>query len=295
MNAPLVSVLMPAYNAGKYIGEAIESVLQSSFQDFELIICDDKSTDDTAKIALSYLQKDNRVRVYLNEKNLGDYPNRNKVASYANGTYLKYLDADDIIYPWGLGVMVHCMQAQPTAGFGLMSSTLYQQHPFPIIVNNITAYRHYFFDKVLAIGPTGSIIKKDVFNGVNGFSGKPYVGDVELWLTLSQKYDMVRMPTDIVWYRLHETQESKRELLDPSNTLRRYKIYEWALESENCPLPENERTLALQNHKKVSIRLAAINNLKSFKFFKYYQFCKACNFKFVDFCRAFTKAKKPNL
>ncbi len=293
MNNPLVSVLMAAYNSEKYIGEAIESVLASTFTDFELIICDDRSTDNTANIAKSYLQKDARVKVYINEKNLGDYPNRNKAASYANGTYLKYLDHDDIIYPWGLAVMVHCMQTQPTAAFGLICSKLYQQTPFPILVDKVTAYRHYFFDKALGIGPTGSIIRKDAFKEINGFSGKSFVGDIELWLTLSQKFNMVRMPNDLIWYRLHEMQESKRELLDPLNTVRRYEVNKWALENSLCPLPENERLIALQNHKKVSIRLAAINNLKTFNLKKFFQYCKACNFKLLDFCNAFTKAKTP--
>jgi glycosyltransferase involved in cell wall biosynthesis len=293
MSVPLVSVLMAAYNSEKYIGEAIESVLASTFTDFELIICDDRSTDNTAKIAQGYLQKDSRVKVYINETNLGDYPNRNKAASYATGTYLKYLDHDDVIYPWGLGVMVKCMQAYPSAGFGLICSKLYQQSPFPILVNSISAYRHYFFDSALLIGPTGAIIRKDAFDSINGFSGKPFVGDVEMWLTLSQKFDMIRMPNDLIWYRLHEMQESKRELLDPLNTIRRYKLFEWALKNELCPLPENEKLIALENHKKVSIRLAAINNLKSFSFLKYYQYCKACSFTFLDFCTAFTKAKKP--
>jgi glycosyltransferase involved in cell wall biosynthesis len=287
MSTPLVSVLMAAYNSEKYIGEAIESVLASTFTDFELIICDDRSTDATARIAQSFALKDNRVQVYVNEKNFGDYPNRNKVASYAKGTYLKYLDHDDVIYPWGLSVMVHCMQAQPTASFGLMCSKLYQQTPFPILVNKETAYRHYFFDKALAIGPTGAIIKREAFESIRGFSGKPFVGDIELWLTLSQKFDMVRMPNDLIWYRLHDQQESKRELKDPFNTVRRYHVYKSALEHELCPLPERDRLLSLQKHKNVSIRLAIINNLKSLNLKKMFQYFKACEIKLKDVFFAF--------
>ena len=64
-------------------------------------------------IAKSYEQKDARIKVYVNDKNLGDYPNRNKAASYAKGKYIKYLDADDLIYPHGLEVMVHTMEQFP--------------------------------------------------------------------------------------------------------------------------------------------------------------------------------------
>lgn len=289
MNAPLVSVLTAAYNSEKYIGEAIESVLASTFTNFELIICDDKSTDSTASIAKSFALKDSRVKVYINETNLGDYPNRNKVASYAKGTYLKYLDHDDIIYPWGLAVMVHCMQLQPTAYFGLLCTKLYRQAPFPILVNKETAYRHYFFDKALIIGPSAAIIRKDAFDEVGGFSGKPFVGDVELWLTLSQKYNLVRMPSDLIWYRLHEMQESKRELLDPLNSIRRYKVYKWALEHEHCPLPEKERVIALKKLINNSIRHLTKTNLKKLTFLKYYKDCKAYNFKLIDICNALIK------
>ena len=95
---PLVSVLMTAYNREKYIEEAIGSVLASTYTYFELIIVDDCSKDKTVEIAKKYERMDERVKVYINETNLGDYPNRNKAASYASGEYLKYVDSDDLVY-----------------------------------------------------------------------------------------------------------------------------------------------------------------------------------------------------
>jgi len=87
---PIVSVLMTSYNREDFIGEAIQSVLNSTFKDFELIICDDGSTDKTVEIARSFEKADPRVKVFINPKNLGDYPNRNQAASHATGKYLKY-------------------------------------------------------------------------------------------------------------------------------------------------------------------------------------------------------------
>ena len=75
--------------------EAIESVLASSYSNFELIIVDDGSSDSTVSIARKYEVEDNRVKLYVNKKNLGDYPNRNYAATLAKGHYLKYLDSDD--------------------------------------------------------------------------------------------------------------------------------------------------------------------------------------------------------
>src|SRR5258708_2657866 len=109
MTRPLVSVLTTAYNREKYLAECIESVLASTFRDYEHIIVDDQSTDRTYEIALTYAKKDSRIRVYRNEKNLGDYPNRNCAASYATGKYIKYIDADDYVYPHGLAVIVRMM------------------------------------------------------------------------------------------------------------------------------------------------------------------------------------------
>ena len=93
---PLVSVLMTAYNREKYIGLAIESILESTYSFFELIIVDDFSRDKTLSIAKSYEKIDSRIKVYQNSQNLGDYFNRNQVAKFAVGKYLKYIDADDL-------------------------------------------------------------------------------------------------------------------------------------------------------------------------------------------------------
>src|SRR5271156_3108445 len=104
---------MTAYNREKYIAQAIDSILESTYKNFELIIVDDCSKDKTVEIAKGYAQKDSRVKVFINEKNLGDYPNRNKAASYANGKYLKYVDSDDVVYPTGLEVFVNSMEQFP--------------------------------------------------------------------------------------------------------------------------------------------------------------------------------------
>src|SRR5579875_2494307 len=134
----LVSVLMNAYNREDYIAAAIESVLASIYPQLELIIVDDCSKDSTVAIAKSYEAKDARVKVYVNEKNLGDYPNRNKAASYAQGKYIKYLDSDDIMYPHCLEVMVSSMEQFPEAGFGLCAKVDAQQ-PYPVMIAPRTA------------------------------------------------------------------------------------------------------------------------------------------------------------
>ena len=114
---------MTAFNRENYISEAINSVLASSYKNFELIIVDDCSKDGTVAIAKNFQIRDARIKIFTNEKNLGDYKNRNIAASFATGKYLKYLDSDDVIYPWGLSAMVYCMETHPTAMLGLSSNT----------------------------------------------------------------------------------------------------------------------------------------------------------------------------
>ncbi len=190
--APLVSVLMTAYNRENYIAEAIESVLASTYKNFELIIVDDCSKDKTVDIARNYELKDTRVRVYVNEKNLGDYPNRNKAASYAKGKYIKYLDADDMIYYYGLEVMVKAMELFPESGFGLGSKPS-DEKIYPVLLNPVQAYQEHFsgfghFDRA----PGSSIIKLDVFTKVKGFSGERMIGDNELWFKMARYFPMVK-------------------------------------------------------------------------------------------------------
>ena len=102
MKTPKVSILTTVFNREAYLGACIESVQLSGFRDYEHIIVDDRSSDNSVEIANSYASGDPRIKVFVNETNLGDYPNRNQAASHAIGKYLKYVDADDLIYPWGI-------------------------------------------------------------------------------------------------------------------------------------------------------------------------------------------------
>lgn len=129
--SPAISVLTTVYNREKYLADCIESIQKSHFQDYEHIIVDDGSTDESLQIAHEYSEKDARIRVFQNKQNLGDYPNRNQAAAYAKGKYLKYIDADDLIYPHGLGILHEFMESFPEAGWGLCSLPQNRERPFP--------------------------------------------------------------------------------------------------------------------------------------------------------------------
>ncbi len=96
MKSPLVSIIMPAYNAERYIREAVDSVTAQTHRNWELIIIDDRSSDNTADIALEYHRLDPRIRLIKNEDNLGAAGSRNRGLDEASGDYVALLDADDV-------------------------------------------------------------------------------------------------------------------------------------------------------------------------------------------------------
>lgn len=247
---PLVSVLMTAYNREKYISEAIRSVLNSTLRDFELIIVDDASQDKTLQIALEYQEKDKRIKVFVNEKNLGDYPNRNKAASYAIGKYLKYVDADDLIYPWGLEILVNCMERFPEAGWGLCSLPPNSNRPFPFMLGPSESYLYEYKGPGLFYkAPLSSIIKRNIFEKENGFRLVRHYGDSEMWHRLAKRYPIVLIGQGIVWWRNHADQEAVKRKRNPLIGIKTINSALYNLSDISCPLNDKDRKDAIRHLK----------------------------------------------
>ena len=256
MNSPAISVLMTTYNREKYVGAAMESVLNSSFKDFELVIVDDRSTDKTVDIVREWQAKDDRVKLFINEQNLGDYPNRNQAAAHATGKYLKYVDADDLIYPWGLQILWECMERFPEAGWGLCSLAQDKARPFPFVLETREAYRyHYLGPGLFHKAPLSSIIKKELFDAAGGFEPGRMVGDFEMWHRLAFQSPVVLMPHGMVWYRAHDDQESN--VIGEFEEVYR-KISLKHLHAEPKPLTPAELQLVAQLKRKKHLKFAAI-------------------------------------
>ena len=99
MSKPLVSVIMPVYNTADYVWEAIESILNQTFKEFEFIIVDDWSTDWSYEICQEYAKKDKRIRLYRNDKNQWISYTRNRLLSLATTDYIASQDSDDVSMP----------------------------------------------------------------------------------------------------------------------------------------------------------------------------------------------------
>ncbi|MFO0226585.1 MAG: glycosyltransferase family 2 protein [Planctomyces sp.] len=114
-----VSVLVTVYNRERYLAECLDSILCSTFQQFEVVVVDDGSRDRSREIAADFAARDSRIRVFHNDVNLGDYPNRNRAAELARGRWLKYVDSDDRIEPHGLQTMLQAVAEFPAAALAL--------------------------------------------------------------------------------------------------------------------------------------------------------------------------------
>jgi glycosyltransferase involved in cell wall biosynthesis len=234
---PFISVLMTAYNREEYIAEAIESILASSYENFELIIVDDCSSDSTVKIAMEYKERDKRINLISNKKNLGDYPNRNHAAEFAKGEYLMYVDSDDKILQNGFERCIKVMQSYPDAGIGMR---LLGNPCEPFYVNAKDAIKENFFKKAtLFIGPGGTIIRRSFFEAIGGYPVKyGPANDMYFNLKAVAAAGVVFLPFEFNFYRIHAGQELNNKY---SYLYNNYRFLKDALTELPLPLSQKQK------------------------------------------------------
>jgi len=262
-NSPLVSVLMTSYNRNQFIAEAIESVLASTYQNFELLIVDDCSKDNTASIAKDYASKDNRIKVFINENNLGDYPNRNRAASLAKGKYLKYLDSDDCILPEGLSTMINAMENVGSAGLGISITLDNDKVEYPKKLDAEQAYCYHYFKKPIFFASPGEVIfTRDAFNAVGGFSEKRMTSDFDMCHKISLQFPVVLLPGELLNIRNHPGREMKDQQKFAVDYERVKLFY---LNNEDCPLSVNQVKIIKKNRRNTVFKIF-IKKLFTLKF-----------------------------
>ena len=245
-SGPLVSALVTVFNREHILRETTASLLAGSCQDLEVILVDDCSSDASWGVCHAIAESSLQVRAYRNEKNLGDYANRNRAASLARGKYLKYLDADDLIYPHSLQVMVDALERFPDAALALSANVIDPEVPYPEKVEPPEFFRRHFLGRSpIGVGPSAAIIRRDCFEAVGGFSGRQFVGDTELWLKLAERWPVVLLPPALVWWRRHEGQQMSLEMKKPEVLNVRFRLQLEVLRS-TVNLATSDRTLAEQ-------------------------------------------------
>ena len=123
MNEKLVSIITPTYNCGEFIARTIDSVIAQTYQNWEMIIVDDCSSDNTQDVVEEYIQKDSRIKYHLLKENSGAAVARTTAMNLANGSYMAFLDSDDIWVPNKLEIQIKWMNDNGYA----FSCTAYEQ------------------------------------------------------------------------------------------------------------------------------------------------------------------------
>ena len=239
---PAVSVLMTSYNRERYIGAAIESVLAQWYEDFELLVVDNCSTDRSVDIAREYAAKDPRVRVHVNERNLGQFGNRNRAAELARAPLMRYLDSDDLMYPHCLAMSVPPMLHEPRAELALSLPKEWPGGPSPMLLTPRMMYQREFLsmERPLLVGPSGGLFRREAFLAIGGYEDRGMPSDNLFWLKACARWNVLALPAGLFWYRVHPGQ-----LLQSPRAAMEYTIVAGerlrALAAPECPLTPEER------------------------------------------------------
>jgi glycosyltransferase involved in cell wall biosynthesis len=193
--SPKITVIITSYNRSSFIKIAIESVLNSSFEDFELIISDDCSKDDSYSIALDFASKDERVKVFRNEMNIGDYPNRMLSISRSNGKWIKFVDCDDFISKTCLEEM-YSFAEKSQLHFGICAPGINDFFVLNTKEAFDSGYLNYF-------GPTGSFFTKEKYIELGGFVNRITVSDWHMWQRFAMNGSIMIFPERLATWRDH--------------------------------------------------------------------------------------------
>jgi len=184
---PKISVITPCYNASATLAKTIESVLAQTLTDFEMVLVDDGSTDDTAEIIASF--DDPRIR-YVYQENAGPGPARNRAVSEARGEYLAFLDSDDIALPHRLVSQAALLDIHPGITAVGSGYTWIDEHDQPIPWRHswqnqpdLDDFRTWLFDCPFV--PSATMLRKTAYDEVGGFAGDLRGGeDWNFWMRL---------------------------------------------------------------------------------------------------------------
>ena len=212
---PLVSVIIPTYNRGWVLREAIDSVLAQEFKDFELIVVNDGSTDDTGQILEAYGQD----LMILRQTNRGVSAARNRGIAAADGRLVAFLDSDDLWLPRKLSSQVDFFNSNPAA---LINQTEEIWIRNGVRVNPKTRHHKFsgmIFEQSLGlclVSPSAVMMKKSLFDAVGVFDEDlPACEDYDLWLRISWRYPVHLIETPLIIKRGgHADQLSKAAGLD---------------------------------------------------------------------------------
>ncbi len=220
-NHPLVTIITVTYNSSAFVKDAIVIVLQQSVDDFEYIIIDDNSTDNTWAIINSY--HDNRILRFRNESNVGEYENRNKAIGLAKGKYIVFVDGDDVTLNRGIEIAVAEMKLHPDCSFGIVKSEN-PKYIGPLSLTPADIYKLEFFGGgILNSSLANNIFRTEALKKHHFLFGYKN-SDTYTRLLLAQFSNTLILIFPISVWRLTENQTSKKINIE-NHLLQRIRFY----------------------------------------------------------------------
>jgi glycosyltransferase involved in cell wall biosynthesis len=225
----MISICIPTYNGQKFLDACLESVIKQSYQDIEIIVVDDGSKDNTLQIIKKYTEKDARIKVFQNEKNLGLVNNWNHCIDLATGEWIKFLFQDDILATDCIEVMVNAISGNDkiiTSGRRLILDESLDEETKAYSINETLTFEGlgiisimpiYISPQIIAsfvvknistnfIGePTVIMFKKDIVQELGNFNPDLIqICDLEYFLRIACNYGVRYIPKPLTYFRVHK-------------------------------------------------------------------------------------------
>jgi GT2 family glycosyltransferase len=214
MSQPLVSVAMVVCNVDRFLGEAIESILGQTFREFEFIIVDFGSTDNSKSIISKYAASDSRIR-FQEIPHCGLAEARNAACALSRGRYIAIMDADDVALPERLRWQVEFMESRPETG--VLGGAVECINPAGrALVTWSDPTEHYeimrALDERCPLRQPAVLMRRDAFASIGGYRA-PFAPaeDYDLWLRIAEHYQIANLEQVVLKYRIHPHQVSLRK------------------------------------------------------------------------------------
>lgn len=231
---PLVSICIPTYNGAQYLPECLDAVLSQTFSDYELLIIDDQSSDNTWEILTQYASQDDRIQLFKNEHNLGLVGNWNRCIKLSDGEWIKFVFQDDIIRPDCLELMLetahidmpfvlcrrdfffHSEIDDATKKYYMNIPRLDELFSGADLISQnqichavLTDFRNFFGE------PTSTLIHRSVFERFGLFNpAMVQLCDLEYWIRVSVNSGIKYIPDPLVQFRVHPSSTSSKNSKD---------------------------------------------------------------------------------
>ena len=225
---PRVSVVMPLYNHDRFVAKAIQSILDQTLQDFEIIITDDASTDDSLKVVESF--SDDRIKIYKFDKNRGISSAMNNCIRHAQGEYIAHLNADDVFLPEKLQKQLDFLHENENFGVVFTHVSVIddtgkkitdKNHPYFNIFDQPNRNRfewiNHFFYKGNCLCHSSAMIRKECFEEIGYYDSRFHgMQDFEFWTRILGKYDIHILSENLTQFRVTENDGNASGLSESS-------------------------------------------------------------------------------